>query len=75
MIIGGYCFNSIKKDFVIENYPNLEMIVVNENSLMFLNSLKICNCEKLKIFEVYDGYQFGYSGAFNNVKTVIIESI
>ena len=37
---------------MIENYPNLEKIVVNKNSFMNLNSLKICNNEKLKTIEI-----------------------
>ena len=55
-------------DLVIENYPNLQSIVVKKNSLQNLNSLKICNCEKMEFFEIGDC-------AFYNVKNVIIESI
>ena len=62
------CFNEWKDDLAIENYPNLERIIVKENSLNNLNSLKICNCEILKMIEVEDT-------ASNNVKNVIIESI
>ena len=61
----GYAFFV---NVVIENYPNLQSIVVKKNSLNNLNSLKICNCEKLKSIEVEDC-------AFYNVKNVIIESI
>ena len=60
-------------NLVIENYPNLEKIVVKKRSLKNLNSLKICNNDKLKIIEVEDGDWF--NGAFYNVKNVIIESI
>jgi len=64
---------------VIENYPNLEKIVAKRYSLNNLNSLRICNCEKLKIIEVEDGeidYDDNmYYSAFWNVKNVIIESI
>ena len=73
MIIGEGCFNEVKDDLVIENYPNLEKIIVKKNSLKNLNSLKICNCDKLKIIEIEDGDWF--NGAFYNVKNVIIESI
>ena len=52
---------------MIENYPNLEKIIVKKDSLNELNSLKICNCEKLKSFEI--------DGAFSSVVEVIIESI
>ena len=66
MKVGG--LNNLNYDFVIENYPNLEKIVVKKNSLKNLNSLKICNNEKLKTIEVeYDD--------FFSVKNVIIESI
>ena len=61
---GNYYYGNL----VIQNYPNLQSIVVKENSLKNLNSLKICNCEKLKIIEVEDS-------AFWNVKNVIIKSI
>ena len=68
MIIGEGCFNEEKDDLVIANYPNLEKIVVKKKSLQNLNSLKICNNEKLKTIEIED-YAFEY------VKNVIIESI
>ena len=58
----------MKNDLIIENNPNLEMIVIKKNSLQILNSLKICNNEKLKTIEIEDW-------AFNEVKNVIIESI
>ena len=66
--IGEECLNDWKDDLLIENYPNLEKIIVKNNSLQNLKSLKICNCEKLKTIEIEDG-------AFYNVKNVIIESI
>ena len=58
---------------MIVNYSNLEKIVVKKYSLKNLNSLKICNNEKLKTFEIEDGDW--KSGAFYYVKNVIIESI
>ena len=61
---GYYYYGNLR----IENYPNLQSIIVKKESLMNLNSLKICNCEKLKIIET--GYY-----AFSNVKRIIIESI
>ena len=66
--IGENCLNGWKDDLIIENYPNLQSIIMKRNSLKNLNSLKICNCEKLKTIEVEDG-------VFYNVKNVIIESI
>ena len=73
MIIGEGCFNGMNNNLVIENYPNLEKIIVKGNSLKNLKSLKICNNEKLKIIEVE--YGDWIEGAFYNVKKVIIESI
>ena len=67
MIIEEEFGNDYYGDLVIENYPNLEKIVVKKNSLRNLNSLKICNNEKLKTIEIEDG-------VFKNVKNVIIES-
>ena len=68
MIIEEGFGNDYYGNLVIQNYPNLQSIVVKKNSLMNLNSLKICNCEKLKTINI--GYY-----AFYYVKNVIIESI
>ena len=74
---------------MINHFSKLEKIAVKRQSLMNLNSLKICNCERLKTFEIElldlksytasDIYvkrseTFG-NGAFRNVKTVIFDSI
>ena len=67
LVIGENCFNKWNDDLVIENYPNLQSIVVKKESLQNLNSLKICNCEKLKTIEIEDS-------CLHNVKNVIIES-
>ena len=81
MIIEEDFGNDYYGNLVIENYPNLEKIVVKKNSLQNLISLKICNNDKLKIIEIEDGeewkaYDEWYvNGAFRNVKNVIIESI
>ena len=48
-------------------------MIVKKNSLKNLNSLKICNCEKLKTIETEDGDW--KDGAFCSVENVIIESI
>ena len=80
MIIEEDYGNDYFGNLVIQNYPNLTKIVVKKNSLMNLISLKICNCEKLKIIEIEDGEFWDArnidlgSGAFYNVKNVIIES-
>ena len=68
MIIGNNYGNNYYGNLVIKNYPNLQSIIVKKNSLQNLNSLKICNCEKLRTIEIEDV-------AFSNVKNVMIESI
>ena len=68
MIIKEWYGNDYFGNLVIDNYPNLQSIIVKNNSLMYLNSLKICNNEKLKTIEIE-------SDSFENVKNVIIESI
>ena len=61
---GDYYFGNL----IIQNYPNLQSIVVKKESLKNLNSLKICNCEKLKTIEIENE-------AFQHVKNIHIESI
>ena len=75
MIIEEDYGNDYFGNLVIDNYPNLQSIIVKKNSLQNLNSLKICNCEKLNIIEIEDGELEEKNGTFNNVKKVIIESI
>ena len=81
MIIEEEFGNDYFGNLVIENYPNLEKIVVKKKSLQNLNSLKICNNDKLKTIEAEDGEEWQANnewvnnGAFLNVKNVIIESI
>ena len=58
----------MKDDLEISGFENLEKIVFKKGCLQNLNSLRICNCKKLKTIEIEDG-------AFFNVKNVIIESI
>ena len=67
MIIEEEFGNDYFGNLIIQDYPNLQSIIVKKNSLMYLNSLMICNCEKLKTIEVEDG-------VFYNVKNVIIEN-
>ena len=74
MIIEEEFGNDYYGNLIIENYPNLEEIIVKKYSFQNLNSLKICNNEKLKTIEVEDGDEWN-TGAFWNVKNVIIESI
>ena len=68
LAIGEGCFHKTTNDFVIENYPNLEKIVVKIKSLQNMSSFNICNNEKLKTIEIE-----GNSSV--NVKNVVFESI
>ena len=68
MIIEEGFGNDYYGNLAIENYPNLEKIIVKKKSLQNLKSLKIYNNEKLKTIEIEDD-------ALCNVKNVIIESI
>ena len=72
--IGEGCLNEWKDDLVIENYPNLEKIIVKKKSLQNLKSLKICNNEKLKIID-FKNDDNQDDCPFYNVKKVIMESI
>ena len=72
MIIEEEFGNDYYGNLIIQNYPNLQSIVVKKKSLENLNSLKICNCEKLKNIETEYS---DWNGAFLKVKNVIIESI
>ena len=67
MIIEEGYGNDYFGHLIIQNYPNLQSIVVKMYSLKNLNSLKICNCDKLKTIEIEDY-------ACEHVKNVIIES-
>ena len=68
MIIESCFGNNYYGNLIINNYPNLQSIVVKKYTLNYLNSLKICNCEKLKTIEIK-------SCAFYYVKNMIIKSI
>ena len=72
MIIKEWFGNGYYGNLIINNYPNLQSIVVKKNSLKNLNSLKICNCEKLKTIEIEDGE--GIDSAFVFVQKLEIES-
>ena len=68
MIIEEDFGNDYDGNLIIQNYPNLQSIVVKKNSLNNLKSLKIYNCDKLKTIQIEED-------AFWNVKNVRIESI
>ena len=74
MIIKYGFGNDYYGNLIIQNYPNLQSIFVKMNALRNLNSLKICNCEKLKTIEIEDGDWRGNNGALFYVKNVVIES-
>ena len=74
MIIEEGFGNDYYGNLVIENYPNLEKIVVMKRSLRSLNSLKICNNEQLKTIETEFCFEYE-TNSFDNVEEVIIESI
>ena len=71
MIIEEGFGNDYFGNLIIQNYPNLQSIIVKRGSLGNLNSLKICNCEKLKTIEIEDG-EITFSFAFT--KKLEIES-
>ena len=72
MIIEEEFGNDYYGNLIIQNYPNLQSIVVKKNSLKNLKSLKICNCEKLKTIEIENGE--GIDCAFVFVQKLVIES-
>ena len=74
MIIEEEYGNDYYGNLVIQDYPNLQTVVVKKNSLNNLNSLKICNCEKLKTIEIEDSGNL-HIYTLKNVKNVSIEGI
>ena len=63
---------------MIENYPNLEKLYLNNNSLRYANSLKICNCEKLKTIVVDGGkgpFGINTDNPFENMNDLSFESM
>ena len=76
MIIEEDFGNDYYGNLVIENYPNLEKIVVKKNSLQNLKVLKICNNDQLKVIEVKNSERYLSSKnicAF--VRNVVFEGI
>ena len=53
--IGEGCFYSMKTNVDIVNLPSLDSIVVKKNSMMNVESLKICNNEQLKTIHFENG--------------------
>ena len=58
---------------VIENYPNLEMIIVKKNSLQSIYTLGIYQCEKLKTVEMeYCAFYYVKSVVFESISKIVI---
>ena len=77
LIIEEECGYEMNDDLELCGFENLESIVVKKNSLINLNSLKISNNPLLKTIEIEDGKDGSTvcKAPFNNVKSVVIESI
>ena len=73
LIIGNNCCNDMKGDLVISGFKNLEKIVILKTSLQNLNSLKICDNEKLSEIAT-EGDDLFFDASMFNVKSLIIES-
>ena len=52
------CFQDKMDILELCNLPNVETIVVKKQSLVFVNTLKICNNEQLKNIVVEDGDRY-----------------
>ena len=75
LVIGNDCFRNSKCHLIISNYPNLERILIRRNNLSRIESLTICDNERLKEIRVEDiGEKKDYKRVFGNVKSVVLES-
>ena len=54
----GGCNRIIKKEISLCDFPSLEKIVIQRNTLQNISSLRICNNKNLKEIEVEDSGQF-----------------
>ena len=68
MVIKHGYGNNYYGHLMINNYPNLQSIIVKSGSFQMSNYLRICNCEQLKSIEIGNR-------VFTNVRNVNIESI
>ena len=73
MEIGSSCFNTIKNNLEICNYPKLEKLVIKQNSFKCSPSLKICNNDLLHTIQL--GVDNVNSNTFERVKDLTIQSI
>ena len=74
LIVNENCCNDMYEDLVLSGFGNLEKIVVKKGSLQNLNSLKICDNEKLKSIEAQGYFDGNWSYSFRYVKSLIIDS-
>ena len=75
LVIENDCFRNTKCHLIISNYPNLEKILIRRNNLSRIESLTICDNERLKKIRVEDIEEKGdYKRVFGNVKSVVLES-
>ena len=81
LIIEENACNEMKGDLVIAGFKYLRRLYVRKNSMKFLNSVKICDCEMLETIET-EGSEKGWDvkndcscySAFDCVKSVEISS-
>ena len=74
-IIGEGCFNNVRDDLEIYNYPNLEKIIVKKDSFRLLNAFRVFNNERLTEIEIEGGNEErNGKGAFYEVNEVVISS-
>ena len=67
LIFDENSLNTMNGDLILNGFDNLKKIIMKGNSLKNLNSLKISNCEELKIIEIEEN-------SLSNVSNLIIES-
>ena len=76
LVIDEGCGNEMKDDLELCGFENLESLVVEKNSLVVLNSLKISDNPVLKSIETKDDTEKKpNTAALENVKSVTISSI
>ena len=67
--------NDLCECFVIEHYPNLEVIVIGKNSLTLSQSLRISHNEKLHSIIIKGGNdEMDTTGSFSETKSLIFDS-
>ena len=74
LVIKKDLFRNSQCHLVINNFPNLETIIIKQNDLYDIESLTICDNDQLKKIVIEGSKQWG-DGVFWKVKNVRIESI